>query len=230
VTINQPVQLQLALFGGNEDGKLSAKHYEMLSVESAISDAVISSRGYWSSTDPGDLRALNFSKDQVNGMILAVPEGETFSALIIPVWDANGRLRFHRCRPDHPRPQDKPGRYVKYEQPAGTGTVLDIPPLSRPHLKNASVRLWVVEGERKADSLVSAGEAALAVHGVGCWQTDGVPKEDWEEIRLIGRETIVCFDGDADTNLQVRRQRDLLARYLHTRGAQVQVVRFPDRG
>jgi putative DNA primase/helicase len=220
------ISLQPQLFDSPTSGALSDHHYEMLSKGSGIADEIIFSRGYRTITDIRELAGMGFSSEQINGLVMA-SEGE-FGALVIPVWSVDGRVAFHRIRQDKPRKDDGRKRYVKYEQPAGTGTAVDVPPLARSYLKNVVTRLWVTEGERKADSIISRGEAAVALLGVGCWQSDGIPKPEWEQVRLIGREVVVAFDGDAESNLQVRKQLDRLCCYLSTRGAHVSFVRFPN--
>jgi hypothetical protein len=87
----------------------------------------------------------------------------------------------------------------------------------------------VVEGEKKADSLVSRGECAIDLLGVWSWKRDGLPIGDWDEIRLIGREAFIAFDSDAETNAQVRLARSALASYLKSRGATVKIVKLRDK-
>jgi hypothetical protein len=190
-----------------------------LQEESAIAPEVISERGYFTATDPAELEELGFARSQRR-----VP------ALVIPVHGVNGKCRFHRTRPDDPREDaDKPGKFTKYEQPAKTGVALDVPPQARPALSDPSKRLWIVEGEKKADSLVSRGECAIDVLGVWSWKSDGLPLPDWDEIRLIRREVLLCFDSDAESNAQVRLARSALASYLKDRGATVKIVKLRDK-
>ena len=85
-------------------------------------------------------------------------------------------------------------------------------------LSDSGKRLWVVEGEKKADSLVSCGECALALLGVWAWKRDRLPLPCWDDVRLVGREVIVAFDSDAERNVQVRTARLALAEYLRGRG------------
>jgi hypothetical protein len=198
--------------------KLSPEHRQTLEVESAIAPGVVSERGYFTATDPAELEELGLAQFQRR-----VP------ALVIPVYGVNGECRFHRARPDDPREDaDKPGKFTKYEQPAQTGVALDVPPQARPALSDPSKRLWIVEGEKKADSVVSRGECAIDVLGVWSWKREGRPLPDWDEIRLVGREVFVAFDSDAESNAQVRLARSSLARYLKERGATVRIVKLRD--
>jgi hypothetical protein len=124
---------------------LSPKHLRMLREGSGISPEDILARGYFTATDSEQLRGLGFYEYQ-----LRTP------ALVVPVHGVQDGPLFYRARPDDPRERrNDPGKLIKYEQPAGTGVVLDVPPRARPMLSDSGKRLWVVEGEKKADSLVS---------------------------------------------------------------------------
>jgi hypothetical protein len=184
----------------------------MLLEESTIEPEVISERGYRTAKDAGELEKLDLAQYQRR-----VP------ALVVPVYGVDGKLRFHRARPDNPRGD------VKYEQPAGTRVALDVPPRAQPALCDPSKRLWIVEGEKKADALVSRGECAIDVLGVWSWKRDGLPLPDWDEIRLVGREVLIAFDSDAERTTQVRLARSALARYLKERGATVKIVKLRDK-
>ncbi len=187
--------------------RLADHHLFSLVVESGISEAVIAARGYWTAEDPDDLIDLGFAKPQRRA-----------PALVIPIRDVTGVIRFHRIRPDNPRndPQ-KPDKIIKYEQPSGTGVVLDVPLPVIGWLKDASRRLWIVEGEKKGDALASRGEAAVALLGVWSWKRDGWMLPDWEDVRLMGREVLICFDSDAVDKYQVRLAEVALAKALEGR-------------
>ena len=139
-------------------------------------------------------------------------------ALVIPVWGVDGQFRFARIRPDDPRQdRDKPEKVNKYEQPDGTPLALDVPRATHPHLGDPTKRLWIVEGEKKADALVSRGECAVALLGVWAWKRDGAPLPDWDHIRLVGREVRVLFDSDAAHKTEVKRALRGLSVYLRGR-------------
>jgi putative DNA primase/helicase len=187
---------------------LSPEHLRALREESGIAPEVILERGYFTATDPEQLRGLGFAEYQASTPVL-----------VVPVHGVNGGPLYHRARPDRPRERnDDPGKFVKYEQPPATGVVLDVPPRARPKLSDASKRLWVVEGEKKADSLVSRGECAIALLGVWSWMRDRRPLPDWDDIRLVGREVLIAFDSDAERKMEVRMARRALAEYLKGRG------------
>ena len=213
-------ELQVHRVSGEEELQkaLSPEHLWSLVERSGIVPKVVLARGYFTATDPEKLRKLGFPEYQS-----MVP------ALVIPVYGVDGKLRFHRTRPDNPRPdRDRPGKDKKYEQPGGTGVTLDVPPGIRPALSDPGKPLWIVEGEKKADALVSHGECAIALLGVWSWKRDGLPLSDWDYIRLVGRVVFVAFDSGAERKVEVRLARAALARYLMARGAIVRIVRLPD--
>ncbi len=190
-------------------GSLAPHHREVLEKSSGISPKIISERGYLTATRPEELQALGFADYQTE-----VP------ALVIPVRGVEGEVLFHRSRPDSPRHDpSKPSRVIKYEQPTRTGIALDIPPSARTTLLDPNTRLWVVEGEKKADALVSRGECAVALLGVWSWKRDGLPLPEWDSIPLIGREVLVCFDSDSEHKVEVQRALAGLVAYLAARGA-----------
>jgi putative DNA primase/helicase len=85
---------------------------------------------------------------------------------------------------------------IKYDQPVGVPVALDIPsPLE--DLMDTTRRLWITEGEKKADALVSRGEVAVALLGVWNWKKDGWMLPEWDRIPLMGRDVIIAFDSDA---------------------------------
>jgi putative DNA primase/helicase len=186
---------------------LSDNHLFMLTQESGISEEVIASRGYWTCEDEEDLIELGFNKRQ-----------RRTPCLVIPVRGITGEVLFHRIRPDDPRPDpEKPDKVIKYDQPVGVPVALDIPsPLE--DLMDTTRRLWIAEGEKKADALVSRGEVAVALLGVWNWKKDGWMLPEWDRIPLMGRDVIIAFDSDAVQNYQVRLAEDALAKALEVRG------------
>ncbi len=180
-------------------------HWKSLTEESGISPEVIEERGYYTATDPDELVALGFESYQA-----CVP------ALVIPLWGVDGELRFHRIRPDRPRPGKKPGKVVKYEQPAHVPPALDVPRRCQPYLTDTSRRLFVVEGEKKADALASRGEVALAILGVWSWKRDGMLLPDWDQVWTVGREILIGFDSDSD-RYEIQQAQQALALALEGR-------------
>lgn len=191
---------------------LSAKHEAALRA-SGLSSAVIESRGYWTATSEhsDELPFLGFST-------AIVKHG---TALMIPEYDVRGEVSSVVARPDVPR-IDTRGRPVKYQRPRGSKPTLDVPPLARPALADSSVTLWVTEGQKKADSIVSAGGYAIGVHGVWAWKGPALPA--WDSVALKGRTVYVAFDSDAATNSKVTAALRRLRAFLGARGAHVRIV------
>ena len=196
---------------GRSQKYLAPHHLEALISGSGISEEVVEARGYWTVTHPDDLIELGFTKPQRR-----VP------ALVLPIHGMDGGVRISRVRPDDPRPDPKkPGKIIKYDQPKSVPVCLDIPVPAIPGLKDPSRRLWIVEGEKKADALVSAGEVALALLGVWSWKKDDQMLLDWEGIPVMGREVLIAFDSDAVSNYQVRLAEEALAKALEGRSGYV---------
>jgi hypothetical protein len=199
---------------------LSPEHRRALLEGSAVASEVILERGYFTCTDPEELRELGFASYQQG-----VP------TVVIPVHRVDGKLSHYRSRPDEPRKDSaKPDKLklIKYEQPKGTGLVLDVPPQVRRQVRNSTEQLWITEGEKKADALVSQGRCAVCLPGVWGWKKNGLPLPDWDYVRLVGREVYIAFDSDAKRKVEVQQARLALARYLAGRGARVKVVELPD--
>jgi hypothetical protein len=176
----------------------------MLTIESGISPEVVAARGYTSVDEPEELRKMGFAEYQLRA-----------PALAIPIFDVCGELKFHRIRPDGPRPNyGKPNKVVKYEQPPNTPLVIDVSPAALEGLRDTSRRLWIVEGEKKADALVSQGECAIALLGVWAWKREGYPLPDWDQIPMIGREVRILFDSDAADKVEVRHALYSLSRFI----------------
>jgi putative DNA primase/helicase len=172
---------------GRSQKYLAPHHMETLISGSGISEEIIEARGYWTATDSDELIDLGFAKNQ-----------RRTPALVIPVRGIDGEVRFSRIRPDDPRPDpEKAGKVIKYEQPRSVDVALDIPLPALEGLRDISRTLWLCEGEKKADSLLSRGEVAIALLGVWNWKKDGQMILDWEGIPLMGREVNIAFDSDA---------------------------------
>lgn len=161
----------------------------MLTDESGISEEVIEARGYRTVNKKVDLESLGFSKAQRN-----VP------GMLIPIWGPNGEIILYQYRPDEPRIKD--GKPVKYETPTDTRMVLDVHPFAREMLGDPSIPLFITEGIKKGDALVSRGLCAVALLGV--WNFRGKNEKggltalaEWEYIALNGdRPVSIIYDSD----------------------------------
>jgi hypothetical protein len=198
----------IALSGPMSPHQLLTQHSALLAA-SAISDAVATGRGYRSVTEKVELRSLGFSENQAR-----VP------ALLLPVWDVNGKIALYQARPDEPRVEK--GKPVKYETLAGSRMTLDVPPSIRGQLGDPSIPLWITEGIRKADASVSAGLCCIALLGVWNWRGTNdrggkVALPDWESIALNGRVVYIAFDSDVMTKPPVRQALERLKAFLESR-------------
>src|SRR5829696_37842 len=191
-------------------------HRHMLMEESGIDPAVVAERGYHTVKTKAELGRLGFSKPQ-----------QRVPALVIPMYSPVGELVTHQMRSDAPR-QNGEGKVIKYEMPAGSSIRLDVHPSQTERVEDTSVPLWITEGVKKADSLVSRGQCTVALQGVWCWQKDGVPLRDWEDVRLWGRSVCVIFDSDVATNPKVQTALEGLVGFLRGRGSRVGVAYLPD--
>src|SRR5918993_3768389 len=139
--------------------KVLASHHEtMLREESGITQEVIDTRGYRTVDTKRELKRLGFSERQCNK-----------PGLLIPVYSPTGDIATYQFRPDEPR-IDKDGKSVKSETPSGSRMVLDVHPFARKWLSDPTVPLFITEGIKKGDTLVSRSLCAVALLGVWSWR------------------------------------------------------------
>ena len=103
-------------------------------------------------------------------------------------------------RPDVPQ-IDREGQAQKYLYPGGERLRLDCHPRSCPLLGDPTTPLWLTEGLKKADALVSHGLCVLALMGVWCWRGTNehggkMVLPDWQHVAMNGREVRIVFDSD----------------------------------
>jgi len=194
--------------------KLSKEHRRMLEEESGISTEVVAGRGYYTAERRDELPGVFSGRQRRRG-------------LVIPVLSPSGIMGY-RLRPDKPI---NPKR--KYEQPIGVPNALDVHPFNFERVRDVSADLWIVEGEKKADSLASRGECAIAITGVWNWCVPGTNGTEllpcWDHVALQGRNVYVAFDSDVLTNANIQLALTRLVVLLEdrvTRG--VQVVYLPE--
>ncbi len=192
-------------------------HRWQLTRESGISGEVATARGYATVKSKAELRRLGFAGYQ-----------QLAPALLVPMYSPTGERTSCQIKPDGPRKYKRTGKPIKYETPAGSEVRLDMHPSQTEHARNASMPLWIVEGVKKGDSLVSRGLCAIALQGVDCWQRGGIPLPEWEDVKLYGRQVAVVFDSDVSVKPEVQRALEGLVGFLEGRGAGVRVVYLPD--
>jgi Protein of unknown function (DUF3631)/Domain of unknown function (DUF3854) len=200
--------------------RLSDAHREVLH-GSGIADDVIAERGYFTLERKADLAALGFTAGLQHVPTLVVPIHG-----VVP-----GEPPWFIHRPDETPIKD--GRALKYIVPKGRRMALDVHP--RVHVGlGARVPLFVTEGSKKVDALVSAGAEAV-VGLVGVWNWRGTNHAggktllpDWEWVALgDGRQVYIVFDSDVMLKPEVHEACTRLGGMLKRRGADVAYVYLP---
>ena len=192
---------------------LSFEDRQMLEVESSISLEYIAGRGYYTASRRADVPEVFKGRQRRLG-------------LVIPTFSPSGVTGF-RLRPNV---RISPGR--KYEQPYGVGSILDVHPFNLERVQNPRVELWIIEGEKTADSLASRGECVISIPGVhnfaekGSRGVEGLPC--WDYVPLQGRTVNVVFDSDTLTNPGIQLALERLVALLEGREASVYVIYLPE--
>jgi hypothetical protein len=189
---------------------LAEHHEKMLIVESSIARDVAEARGYRTIEKKVELKTLGFADRQCN------PPG-----LLIPIYSPTGEIVNYQFRPDQPR-IDKDGKPVKYETPSGARMVLDVHPFAREMLGNPTMPLFITEGMKKGDALVSCDRCAVALLGVWNWRgrnDDGglTALAEWDYVALNDREIYIVFDSDVMLKPQVHKAMVRLKAFLESR-------------
>jgi DNA polymerase I-like protein with 3'-5' exonuclease and polymerase domains len=184
--------------------------------ESAIDPAVAWERGYYLEKTKRGLERLGFRRNQ-----------QQAPAIVIPRFSPSGAPIFPQIKPDNPLVDERNGRSRprKYETPAGTPVRLSVPRRAVPMMRDVQKTLYITEGDKKADALASVDECCISLQGVECWR---VP-QDWEEVKLYGREVVIAFDADVMVNPNVQKALRGLAAFLRERGALVKYLLWPER-
>jgi hypothetical protein len=189
---------------------LSEDHRKMLLEQSGIDPGVVEARGPRTIEKKVKLKTRGFSDAQCN-----VP------GILFPVYSPAGEIVTYQYRPDQPRIKD--GKPVKYETPSGARMTLDVHPLVQEKLGDPSVPLFVTEGIKKGDALVSRGLCAITLLGVWNWRgTNGkggtAALSEWEYVALNnGREVYIVFDSDIMMKPQVHHAMVRIKSFLESR-------------
>ena len=195
------------------------EHHSSQLRASGISVEVIKERGYESVTDAKRLRELGFSSNQMS-----------LPGILMPLQGVDGTVVGYQYRPDYPR--TRKGKPAKYESPLGQPNRIDTNPLCRDRLADPHIECWIVEGIKKEDALVSAGEVATGLTGVWNWRGKNAfggktSLADFELIAWNDRTVYLAFDSDWRQNPQVRQAVERLASHLRRQGAVVYIVDIP---
>src|SRR5215212_836845 len=184
--------------------------------ESGIFPEVAAERDYYLEKTKAGLRTLGFARSQ-----------QQAPAIVIPRFAPSGEEIAPQIKPDCPRILDKGGTLheVKYENAYGAPIRLSVHPRAVKVMRDPRYPLFITEGDKKGDALVSRGAAAVVLQGVSCWNV----LQDWEDIKLHGRTVIIAFDADVMTNPNVQGELLKLAAFLRGRGAKVRFLRWPER-
>jgi P4 family phage/plasmid primase-like protien len=200
---------------------LSPEHYREVIGDSAIDPDVASARGYrtlhGTAEDRDILERAGFGPQMIE-------RDTTYPALLVPMHNAHGEIAAYQVKPAVPdvRVDRSSGRVrtLKYVSPPKRPTVVDVPEFTRQTLHdNPQASLWITEGMKKVDSLVSKGMAAVGLIGVFNWRDKQASLGDWEDIPLKGRNVVICFDADAESNRNVQLAMARLGAWLRSRGA-----------
>lgn len=222
---------------------VSAYHRKELETESSIAPDVIEERGYRTVDRPDTNANYAFrlpngrhmggagisSRDFLSGIGFpswAIRENYMFPGLWIPNYAPDGTLTPGQWKPRNPVP-NRDGKKMKYTSARGHASTLDVHPrwsrdpggMELPAIQDVTKRLWITEGVKKADSLTSRGEVTIALSGVFNWRNTHGTLGAWEDVRLRGREIIVCFDADTVAKPQIAQAMQRLGKWLQHKGA-----------
>ncbi len=145
--------------------------------ESGVDTAVALERGYYLERTKTGLQRLGFTRKQ-----------QRAPAMVIPRFAPSGEEIPPQIKPDSPRLAESRGkaREVKYDYPPNTPVRLSVHQRAVPMMRDRRYPLWITEGDKKGDALVSRKAVAVVLQGVGCWRGP----HDREDIRLHGREVL----------------------------------------
>jgi hypothetical protein len=212
---------------------LSPAHKHILGVESSIAEDVIAERGYRTCTGYSELKSLGIRirrDTDTHGLLIPLHTVEgTISSTYLAKEDRSVPLMVYRL--DIPEIDDE-GRQRKYLFPGGQHLRIDCHPQCSQQLGNPEKPVWITEGIKKGDSLVTHGLCALALLGV--WNFRGTNAQggktalaDWQHVPLPGRDVRIVYDSDVIEKPGVQQALDTLCGFLIAKGAQVHVAYLP---
>ncbi|KAA6348459.1 DNA primase [termite gut metagenome] len=128
--------------------------------------------------------------------------------------ESGERKEYYRIRWQHPEAHlDKEGKPYKYRSPYGSGTPVYIPERLRAMYKSGTPieRLYIQEGEKKAEKACKHGIPSIAVSGIQNLGNKGVLPEDVVTIiqKCEVKEVVFIFDSDWDdlsNNIRINDQ------------------------
>jgi len=152
--------------------------------------------------------------------------------IYFPYFSFDGKIDDVTCRvrlladPSNGYVEDK---VPKYMQPSGTPPRIYLPPFVKwgDIINDATQRLVITEGEKKAAAACKAGVACIGLGGVWSFQQKDTGVSllpDLTAFNWIGRQVIIAYDSDWSSNKDVRKASGVLARRLSERGAEVKAA------
>ena len=159
------------------------------------------------------------------------------SAYALPYFNLDGSVNcFQRMKLFPPVKTDH--GTLRYWQPPNTSPHLYVPPLLtwQEIARDATEKLIITEGEKKAACACQHGLSTAGVGGVWCWRStldngEKLTLPMLDEFQWHNRSVLMCPDSDGwhdGKEMQVLAGFFALARELQSRGANVQFVRLPD--
>ncbi len=189
--------------------------YREIVEESGIAPAVAYERGYYLEKTKAGLRRIGFKRGQ-----------DRASGIVIPRFAPSGQEIDPHLKPENPY-IERDGKLIerKYQTQTGVPVRLSVHPRTVQKLRDIRYTGWITEGDKKGDALVSRGGVAIVLGGTGCWDAP----QDWEDIRIYGREFVIAFDADVMTNERVGRDLEKLVAFLKSRGGKVKYLKWPEK-
>lgn len=216
--------------------RLEKSHRDELIRDSAISPDVVAERGYATVKSPNIALRDGYGRDTREQLRAqgfpswAIRENYFYPGLLVPMYTPRGQRIPGQWKPRNPvpGPNGKRMRYASAKSPSRLDVhprwTKDPDPDGRearlPVIQDPTIPLWITEGVKKADSLTSRDICAVALAGVYNWRNTHATLGDWEDVRLKGREVIICFDADAVIKPDVQRAMARLGKWLKYKGAQ----------
>jgi hypothetical protein len=185
--------------------------------DSAIIPEVSRARGYQTITRKSALRGYGFNPEQCRT-----------PTLLIPVYDARGRLITYQARPDEPR-IDRHAGAVEYDVCPGRQFALDAPLSCLCLLSDPSTPIYITDEVFKADSAASQGLCCVDLVGLGPALNDydverRLSSGDWDGIALYNRVIRFVYDADSTHRPETRSAFATLQEFLWSRHARIQRI------
>jgi len=206
---------------GEHDFSLHPAHLANLKTDTGLSNETIQQEGIYS-VPPRDI-------DKILGSALSK---KVSSLLAFPYPGCDGFIRYKLFPPV----QTENGT-IKYFQPPGTGNFLYVPKGIEAAFADASIPLYITEGEKKAVKAKQEGIPCVAMGGLWSW-SDGTEGKslisDFDKINFNGRTVYLIPDNDweqPDRHGEPKNLRQAvyeLGYRLIDRGAKVFIIYLPE--